>query len=183
MIEDTNIIQRYAQALYQVAKTNSKLPQILADLGIVSQLLKALTSQFEYLSAPVAVFSLQKATFELLAKKYKFSPLTTNFLFMLCLNRRLHWLRLILDKFALLHKHAQGILDVEIRSAVKLSDKQVKEITTYLDKKLKKHSEANLIIDPALLGGLIIKFGSIEIDNSVANRLNRIRFNTRDFYQ
>jgi F-type H+-transporting ATPase subunit delta len=183
MPEDLNFVDRYAEALYQVTHSDNKTTQVVKDLGVLQQLLQAIPKYFVYLSAPITSFSKQKAVIQVLTKKYKFNQLTENFLFMICANRRLKYVQQIIAYFFTLHQKSQEILEVEIKSASALTDKQKKEIEQYLEKTLKKKIMLNLVVDLEILGGLIIKIGSIVVDNSVINKVNKIRFEKEDFIE
>lgn len=181
MTQNFNLIDRYAQALYQVADASGKMKQIVSDTSLCSKILLALPKYFAYLGAPVSDLDAQKSVIQTLSKQYKFNNLTRNFLLMLCINGRLNSLQEIISRFIVLCQEAQGMLVADIKSAAKLTEKQLKEIAVYLEKKLGKKIILNTIVDPKILGGLIIKTGSKVVDNSIANKINKIKFNTDDF--
>ena len=114
-------------------------------------------------------------------KQYKFNNLTKNFLLMLCVNGRLNYLQQIISRFIVLCQEAQGILVADVKSAAKLTEKQLKEVAGYLEKKLGKKILLNATVDPKILGGLIIKMGSMVVDNSISNKISKFKFNTEDF--
>ena len=181
MTQNFNLIDRYAHALYQAADANDKIKQIVGDANLCSEILLALPEYFIYLGAPVSDLDTQKAVIQTLSKQYKFNNLTKNFLLMLSINGRLNCLQEIISRFIVLCQEAQGILVADVKSAAKLTEKQIKEISGYLEKKLGKKIIINAIVDPKILGGLIIKTGSMVVDNSISNKIDKIKFNTDDF--
>ena len=181
MTQDFNLIDRYSQALYQASYESGKIKQIAEDASLCSKILLSLPKYFSYLSSPVSDLNMQKLVIQTLSKQYKFNNLTKNFLLMLCINGRLNSLQEIISRFILLCQEAQGILVADIKSATKLTEKQLKEITVNLEKKLNKKILLNTTVDPELFGGLIIKIGSKILDNSISNKINKIKFNTDDF--
>ena len=98
MTQNFNLIDRYAQALYQVTEANGKIKQIVDDANLCSEVLLALPKYFSYLSAPVSELDMQKSVIQTLSKQYKFNNLTKNFLLMLCVNGRLNYLQQIISK-------------------------------------------------------------------------------------
>lgn len=176
------VLERYAKGLYQVAEKSNRLGNIASDLKLLLQLIHNLPKYFEYIAAPITTFSNQRAAIKLFTDKCNFDKITENFLLVVCQNKKLGYLSDIIDKFFSYHKNMENIVEVEIKSAVTLSDQQVVEIRSNLEQKLKKKIELNLEVSPEILGGLIIRIGMVEIDNSVANRLSRFKFNTASFY-
>ena len=81
----------------------------------------------------------------------------------------------------MLCQEAQGILVADVKSAAKLTEKQLKEVAGYLEKKLGKKILLNATVDPKILGGLIIKTGSMVVDNSISNKISKFKFNTEEF--
>jgi F-type H+-transporting ATPase subunit delta len=181
MTQNFNLIDRYAQALYQVTEANGKIKQIVDDANLCSEVLLALPKYFSYLSAPVSELDMQKSVIQTLSKQYKFNNLTKNFLLMLCVNGRLNYLQQIISRFIVLCQEAQGILVADVKSAAKLTEKQLKEVAGYLEKKLGKKILLNATVDPKILGGLIIKTCSMVVDNSISNKISKFKFNTEEF--
>ena len=181
MMYDFNLIDRYAGALYQVADTKGKLLHVVKDMDVFQQFIQVLPKYFVYLGAVITKFSIQKSVIQVLTKHYKLSEITENFLLTLCINGRFGCLQQVLTRFFELYQEGKGIRVVEVKSVTKLTDNQIKLLKQHLEKKEKKEIILNLVVDPAILGGLIIKSGSKVIDDSIINKINKIRFNTIDF--
>jgi len=65
----------------------------------------------------------------------------------------------------------------EITSAVPLMDKEQSTVNKDLLVQLGANAEVLFRVDPAILGGLVIRVGDKVLDNSVANQLNEMRQN------
>lgn len=182
MVAEPSILERYVQSLYKVAKDAGKLEKISADFVLLLQLLNNMPDLFKYLSAPIISFYKLQKFIEVVSKKFNFDEVTMNFLLTLGQNKRLVLLKEIIIAFTVYAKEQTGLIEVKVKSAAVLSDKQLTDIQLTIEKQLEKKVELNSIVDPLLLGGLIIQIGSIEVDNSVANRLNRFKFNAESFY-
>lgn len=65
-------------------------------------------------------------------------------------------------------------IDVDVTSAVELSDAQQTELSASLEKRLARKVKLNCNVDPELVAGLIIKAGDTVIDGSVRSKLNRL---------
>ncbi len=181
MIYDLNLIDRYARALYQVAGTNNKLIHVVKDLSVFQQIMYALPKYFVFLSAVISKFAMQKSAIQTLAQHYKLNGITLNFLLVVCKNGKLGCLQLILTRFFEINQEDKGIQIVEIKSATTLTENQIKDLEQHFEKEEKKKNLLKLVVDPRILGGLIIKSGSKVIDNSIINKVNKMRFNTVDF--
>jgi F-type H+-transporting ATPase subunit delta len=79
--------------------------------------------------------------------------------------------RAVLDKGAAVRNRAIA----EVRSAVPLTDDQRRRLTDALKKSTGKDVEIKVVIDPAVLGGIVTQIGDTVIDGSVRHRLNQVR--------
>ncbi|GAB5382836.1 MAG: F0F1 ATP synthase subunit delta [Aliiglaciecola sp.] len=65
-------------------------------------------------------------------------------------------------------------IDADVVSAVELSDKQLKDISASLEKRLARKVKLNCSVDAAIVAGVIIKAGDTVIDGSVRSKLDRL---------
>lgn len=65
-------------------------------------------------------------------------------------------------------------IDADVVSAVQLSDKQLKDISASLEKRLARKVKLNCSVDAAIVAGVIIKAGDTVIDGSVRSKLDRL---------
>ena len=66
-------------------------------------------------------------------------------------------------------------MTADVTSAVELSETQLSDITEALKKVLGQKVSLNLSVDPALIGGLIVRVGSRMVDNSIRSKLQRLQ--------
>ena len=69
----------------------------------------------------------------------------------------------------------ERILEVELTTAVELSDKEAAEIVKQIEAAAGRKVEASRSVDPALIGGLVLQAGSLRVDASVRGRLGDLR--------
>jgi F-type H+-transporting ATPase subunit delta len=69
----------------------------------------------------------------------------------------------------------EQILNVEVTTAYELSDQEADSIVKQIEQASGRRVEAARSVDPDLVGGLVVKAGSLEVDSSVRGRLNRLR--------
>jgi len=101
-------------------------------------------------------------------------PLTKNFVGVLAKNRRLSQLPGVIRAFDMLAAHHRGEVTAEVVSAHPLSDDQVAALKTNLKAQTGRDVVVDLSVDPAILGGLVVKVGSRMIDGSIRTKLNTL---------
>ena len=98
-----------------------------------------------------------------------------NFLKVLSRHGRLGLVRQVAGWVKRLHAKRRGMTDVEVRVAAPLDDAMYAEIQTQLRKSLATEPVLRVIVDPALLGGIVIRVGDRVYDGSVQSQLERTR--------
>jgi F-type H+-transporting ATPase subunit delta len=99
-----------------------------------------------------------------------------NFVRMLAVNRRLAYLPEISALFDELKDAAQGVADVTVTSAAALDASQQQKLAAALHRRLKRTVRLHCAIDPALIGGAVLRSGDLVIDGSLRTRLDRIAY-------
>ncbi|HWK74778.1 MAG TPA: F0F1 ATP synthase subunit delta [Povalibacter sp.] len=97
-----------------------------------------------------------------------------NFLNMLAQNRRLGLLPEIAAIFEVLRAEVENIADVQITSAIALSDAQRERLTAALKKRLRREVRLHCDVDASLIGGAIVRSGDLVIDGSLKAGLERL---------
>ncbi len=97
-----------------------------------------------------------------------------NFLRVLAENGRIGCLPDIRLEYERLRAEAENIVDVEISSAVPLSDEQREKYAEARRKRLGKTVRLHCEVDETLLGGAVIRAGDLVIDGSLRGRLDRL---------
>ncbi len=72
-------------------------------------------------------------------------------------------------------RQRQGVAEAEVSSAVEMSAAQKKEMAGTLARLTRKKIETNYALDPALLGGVVVRIGDTIYDGSLRSRLNEMR--------
>ena len=68
----------------------------------------------------------------------------------------------------------EQILSVELTTAYELSDEEAAAIVQQIEEASGRRVEAARTVDTGLIGGLVLKAGSLEVDSSVRGRLERL---------
>ena len=165
---------RYASALYELASENKAVSTVEADLDQLGQSIVASSDLASLIRNPRLTRAGAQAAMTGLGTHLKLSPLTQKFLGVLAHNRRLSALPQIVTAFAGIAAAARGELNATVTSAHPLSADQVSAIAAKLKAREGKDVKLTATVDPEILGGLVVRIGSTQIDSSIRTRLNTL---------
>jgi len=165
---------RYALALFELANERKKLEAVGRDLAAVAQALAESPELKELTTSPLVGRDAAVNAVAATAEAMQLDTITANFLGVLAKNRRLAQLPAVIRAFNLLSARHRGELTAEIVSAHSLDDGQVDAIRQNLRTRMGRDINVDLRVDPAILGGLVVKIGSQMIDGSIRTKLNTL---------
>jgi F-type H+-transporting ATPase subunit delta len=105
----------------------------------------------------------------------RISPLLLNFLKVVSRHGRLDCLRAIRQQARKIHEQMQGDIRIRITTATAVEPKQIAQIAATLAASLGRRPILETVVDPALIGGAILRIDDTVYDGSVANQLQSIR--------
>lgn len=165
---------RYAAALYELASENAAVAAVESDLDKLGAALRESADLSAMIRNPQIGRDATAKAMDGVAGLLGLSPLTRNFLGVLAANRRLAKLPEVVGAFATIAAAARGEVTAEVTSAHPLSDAQLKTLTEKLKAREGKEVKVKANVDPEILGGLVVKIGSQQIDSSIRTRLNTL---------
>jgi F-type H+-transporting ATPase subunit delta len=163
----------YARALYDAAKENGRVEQVREELRDFVESQREVPELRELLRNPQLDHRVKASALEELLGGEE--ELVRNFLLLLAEKNRAGEIEEIAREFERLAAAEEGILDVELTTAVELSDKEARDVIEQIEKASGRKVEATHSVDPDLIGGLVLQAGSLRLDASVRGRLNRLR--------
>lgn len=172
----TEVGERYAQALFDLALETKKLDAVRADLKSLKAAWIESADLRRLATSPVISAEDQGKGLAAIAVKAKFETTTKNFLGLLAQNGRARDLGSVITSFEALYAKHTGVVAAEVVSTQALSAAQLKTITTALTTALGKNPEITTRIDPSILGGLKVKVGSKLFDASLKTKLDQMKF-------
>ena len=173
-MNEGTIVVRYAKALYQTAKEDSKTEKVNADVLMLISVIKESEEFIFLLESPVIKVSEKEKLISTLFSK-QVDPLVLNFLLLLIKNRREQLLPDMCRVFSHLYKVDKGIKEGTLTTAKQLSKSHFEDIKKYLAKKFKLNIDLQTITDPSLIGGFKLRIEDQQIDASISTKLKKIK--------
>ena len=166
---------RYASALFDLATEANQVDQVQGDLGRFQALLAGSEDLKRLVSSPVFSSEDQSKAIAAVLDKAGIGGLAGNLIKVVASNRRLFAVEGIVRGFNALVARSRGEITAEVTVAEQLSPTHSKTLSDALKDVLGKEPKIEVKVDPAILGGLIVKVGSRMIDTSLRTKLNSIR--------
>lgn len=163
----------YARALYEAAQDKGRLEPVREELNDFATAIREVPELRSLLRNPELNPRVKaQALTEVLGES---DEIMRNFLLVLTEKGRSGEIEHIADEFERLAAAAEGRLDVELTTAYELSDEEAAAILGQIEQASGRKVEATRTVDPDLIGGIVLRAGSLRIDSSVRGRLNRLR--------
>jgi len=163
----------YARALYAAAKEANRVDAVREELGDFVEAQRQVPELRELLRNPQLDRRLKASALEELLGGEE--ELVRNFMLVLAEKNRSGEIEEIAREFERLAASEEGILDVELTTAVELSDQEASDVIGQIEKASGRKVEATRSVDTDLIGGIVLQAGSLRLDASVRGRLNRLR--------
>jgi len=171
----SGVAERYASALFDLARDANEIPAVEGKLITLSQALDESAELRRLVESPVFSAEEQVRAIEAVAKHLGIDGITVSFLGLVARNRRLFALRGMIRAFRDMAARHRGEVTAEVTSAHTLGDEQIAALKGALRDKVGKDVTLQVRVNPAILGGLIVKVGSRMIDTSLRTRLMTVR--------
>jgi len=166
--------KRYSKALIDLAKDQSSLDAVHKDVLLIQQSLEESNELVSLLDSPIVK---TEKKIQILEEIYngKVNELTLRFLLMVAEQKRESALPTILASFIEIYNEEHGIASVQVTTATEISDEIRKELRRKIMESYNfKDIELTEVVDEKLIGGMVIRIGDKQIDESVRRKLNEI---------
>ena len=164
----------YARALLGLALERDEADQVEAELADLAGLMAAKPELAAYLGSPLVEDEVRTALIEK-ALRPRANELVVNTLQVMNTKGRLDLLPALAEAYRLENEHRRGEVDVEVTTAVALSDELRERITETASRYAGRTARLVEKVDPGLLGGLVLKIGDQKIDGSLSRRIHDAR--------
>ncbi|MGB3502915.1 MAG: F0F1 ATP synthase subunit delta [Mesorhizobium sp.] len=171
----SGVAGRYAGSLYELAAEAKQLAAVEKDFVAIEKMIASSPELTRLIESPVFSADEQLRAIGAIADKAGIKGMTGNFLRVVAKNRRLFAIPSIIAAFRQIAAEARGEVAADVTSAHSLTAAQQAELKTALKGVAGKDVSINLTVDPSLLGGLVVKIGSRQIDTSLRTKLNSLK--------
>ena len=171
----SGVTARYASALFDLALSEKKIPAVEKDLERFDALMNGSTDLKRLVVSPVFSADDQLRAVDAVLSKAKIAGLVGNFVRVVAKNRRLFAMPGMLSAYRRLAADHRGETTADVTVAKALSAVQTKELKAALKSVVGKEVAINATVDPSILGGMIVKVGSRQIDTSLKTRLSSLK--------
>ncbi|OIP86465.1 MAG: ATP synthase F1 subunit delta [Rhodobacterales bacterium CG2_30_65_12] len=171
----TGIAQRYATAVFELARDGNKLTAVEQDLDALEAALAESADLAAMIHSPVYSRESQAAAMAALAAKMKLTSEVTGALGVMAGKRRLFVLPQLFAALRARIADERGEVTADVTAAKTMTKAQQDKLAKALTASVGKDVKINLAVDESLIGGLVVKVGSKMIDSSIRSRLNALQ--------
>jgi len=165
---------RYASALFDLARDQKQIESVGKSLEALGQALVDSKDFNELVTSPLVSREEAGKAFAAIAPNLRLDPITTNFIGVLARNGRKQQLRPVIRAFRRLAAEHRGETTADVITARPLNDDQLSALKQQLRARAGRDVTIDAQVDPHILGGMIVKLGSQQIDASIRTKLNRL---------
>ena len=172
----SGVSERYASALFDLARKKDAVADVERDLNEFDALLGESPELRRLVNSPVVSAEDQLNAMSAIVDRAGLKDaITGNFLKVVARNRRLFALPGIIRAFRQMAANARGERTAEVTVARSLSAEQEGKLRQTLTEIAGTDVSLKVTVDPAILGGMVVRIGSRQIDTSLRSRLQAMR--------
>jgi F-type H+-transporting ATPase subunit delta len=171
----SGVAGRYATALFELARDEKSVDAVKADLDRFDAMIADSADLARLVRSPVFSAGEQARALASVLEAAGITGTAAKFLRVLTANRRLFTVRDVIKAFRVLVAKFRGEASADVTVAEQLSDKHLDALKAALKSVTGQDVSLNVKIDPAIIGGLVVKVGSRMVDSSLRTKLNSIK--------
>jgi F-type H+-transporting ATPase subunit delta len=172
------VAKRYARALFEVAQEANSIDTVEEELVAIVEAMNSHEEFQQILSHPQTSVENKKQMMDALLGA-DVSSQTKNFIHLLIERHRESQLNEIVDAYVELANEVRGYADATVTTAKPLTDAELNKLADQFGSMLKKTLRIESIVDPSILGGVIVRIGDRLYDGSIAGKLARFQQNLK----
>jgi F-type H+-transporting ATPase subunit delta len=163
----------YAEALLEAAGEKGRLAEVREDFAAFAEAVASTDELRSFLRNPQIEPHVKRDVLAALLSDA--DELVRNFLLLLAEKGRIAEITEIHAEFERLIAREARVLELELTTAVELTDEEAAQVVRRIEDAAGRRVEATRRVDPDIIGGIVVQAGSRRLDASVRGRLNRLR--------
>ncbi|MBF0284861.1 MAG: ATP synthase F1 subunit delta [Magnetococcales bacterium] len=174
-MHESTVAKRYALALADLAAQEGRLDEVGASLTAFQEAMTGVPGLRLLLTSPAASPQAQEQALGGWLEQTAPGALASNFFRLLLAKRRMGIVDFILAAYRREQDRRENRVTVQVKSAREMTPEMTERLAGTLQEVTGKSVTLQSEIDPGLLGGLVVRLGSVMMDYSVRNRVNRLK--------
>ncbi len=171
----SGVAERYASSLFELALESNSVKKVEADLAQFQAMIGGSEDLKRLVESPVFSSDDQFRAVDAILAKAKMTGLAANLIKVAAQNRRLFAVPGMIKAFGEIAARHRGEVTADVTSAHALTAAQEKDLKAALKSVTGKDVALNVTVDASILGGLIVKVGSRQIDTSLRTKLSTLK--------
>jgi F-type H+-transporting ATPase subunit delta len=174
------LASRYAKSILSLAKERGSLEETVKDMRLLEETLDGSKDLRLMLKSPIIPSDKKEKVMNMLFST-QLSDLTYKFINLLVVKGREKHLVEMVHSFMGLYNKANHIVKATLTTAIPVDKKTVEEVRSLLlSNKRTESVEIQTKVDPTIVGGFVLKYGDMLLDNSVERKLQLIKKQIQD---
>lgn len=178
-MREIKVAYRYAKSLLGIALEQNVLEDVHNDMQLISHVCSENRDLEILLRSPIVKSDKKAAILSEIFGKH-ISKISNTFISIVLVKKRESILADITTAFIDLYKTEKNIATATVTTAVKISEQQKTKIIDLLKSQGSASVDLKEIINPEIIGGMILKVGDKQIDESIKRKLMNLEMEFDD---
>lgn len=172
---------RYASALFSLAQERKVTDEVAGDLDAFESLMNESFDLRRLVRSPAFSVIEQTRALSAVLERAEISGLAAKFFLLVVSKRRLFAIAEMIGVYRVLLDRARGVRRAEVTVAEPIGEGHLATLKQALKEASGARSvEVSVKVDPAIIGGLVVRLGSRMVDSSLRTKLNSIRTHLKE---
>lgn len=174
------IARRYAEALADVAVSRNQVAQIDDEVRTFAEMMRGSRELYDLFASPVVSQTDKARVLDVLIARSRPGPMTANLLRALLDHYRLQHLDVVYEQFRREINERKGTVLAEVTTAHTVGPAEQERLSRELTAMTGKQVEFQFKTDPALIGGVVTRIGSVIYDGSIRTQLQEFKHRLKE---
>ena len=170
-LTDIRIGQTYAQAVFELSEQSQSIDVLKNDFDILTGLIAQSKELEAMLNSPSFHEEDKKRLIDEVFSG-KLNELTVNLLMVAIEHNRARFLPQIIARYNELWEARNGLHRVKVMVSKAMDNAEIEKLKENIAAAISGRVKLEVVVNPSIIGGIVIRYGDKVIDNSIRNRLH-----------